>query len=117
MSDAAQRTGGERIAAVGDPTSVAGFRPLGFAVFALDDPTAARGLWPRLSGGEFGVVFVTDAVYEALGDLLQDVRDAAFPAVTVIPGAGGAGSAGEARLARAIERALGTTVPFGSEEG
>jgi V/A-type H+-transporting ATPase subunit F len=106
-----------RVAIVGDPVSVAGFRPLGFAAYAVEEPTAARDLWPELSGGEFGVVFVTEPVYSAMEDLIQEAADRPFPAVTVVPGAGSAGGVGQEKLDRAIVRALGTTVPFREEEG
>ena len=105
-----------RVAIVGDTTSVAGFGPLGVAAFAVDDPAAARALWPELSGGEYGVVFVTEPVYAAIGDLVAEVADKPVPAVTVIPGAGSPGGVGREKLDRAIVRALGTTVPLGSED-
>ena len=105
-----------RIAIVGDTTSVAGFGPLGVATFAVDDPAAARDLWPQLAGGEYGVVFVTEPVYAAICDLAAETADRPVPAVTVIPGAGSAGGVGREKLDRAIVRALGTTVPLGSED-
>jgi V/A-type H+-transporting ATPase subunit F len=105
-----------RVAFVGDATSVAGFRPLGFATFAVEDAADARDLWPELAGGDYGAVFLTEPVYEALADLVRSVADRPFPAVTVVPGAGSAGGVGQAKLDAAIVRALGTTVPFGEEE-
>jgi vacuolar-type H+-ATPase subunit F/Vma7 len=104
------------VAIVGDATSVAGFGPLGLAVFAVEDPREARELWPELSGGRYGVVFVTEPVYAAVADLAAETADRPVPAVTVIPGAGSPGGVGREKLDRAIVRALGTTVPFGSEE-
>ncbi|MDY0087705.1 MAG: V-type ATP synthase subunit F [Coriobacteriia bacterium] len=106
----------KKVAVVGDRTSVSGFKPLGFAVFAIGDATDARSLWTELAGGEYGVVFVTEPVYEAIEDLLVDVADQVLPAVTVIPGAGSEGGVGEKKLARAIERALGTTVLIREED-
>ena len=105
-----------RVAVVGDATSVAGFRPLGFAVFPLDDPGEARVLWDELANGTYSVVFVTEPVYSAIEDLVAETADRPLPAVTVIPGVGSAGGVGEAKLARAVERALGTTLPVGEEE-
>jgi vacuolar-type H+-ATPase subunit F/Vma7 len=62
------------------------------------------------------VVFVTEPVYEAVADLAAQTADRPVPAVTVVPGAGSPGGVGREKLERAIVRALGTTVPFGSEE-
>lgn len=107
---------GAKIAVVGDRTSVSGFRPLGMAVFAVGSPAEARELWPELAGGEYGVVFVTEPVYEEIDDLVAEAADAAVPAVTVIPGAGSEGGVGEKKLARAIERALGTTALIREED-
>lgn len=103
------------VAIVGDAVSVAGFRPLGIAAFAVDRPADARGLWPRLSGGEFAVVFVTEAVYEAIEDLAVQTADRPVPAITIVPGAGSVGGVGGAKLERAIERALGTKMPMQDE--
>lgn len=105
-----------RIAIVGDGTSVAGFRPLGFATFALRDPADARELWRELAGGDYAVVLVTEPVWAAIADLAAQVVDQAVPAITVIPGAGSSGGVGQEKLDRAIERALGTTVLIREED-
>jgi vacuolar-type H+-ATPase subunit F/Vma7 len=106
----------ELVAIIGDANSVAGFGLLGLAVFAVEGPEEARGLWPELSSGRYAVVFVTEPVYEAVADLAAQTADRPVPAVTVVPGAGSPGGVGREKLERAIVRALGTTVPFGSEE-
>ena len=99
-----------KIAIVGDGTSVAGFRPLGFATFPVREPADARDLWRELASGEYAVVLVTEPVWDAISDLAALVVDSAVPSVTVIPGAGSPGGVGQEKLDRAIERALGTTV-------
>ena len=106
------------VAIVGDATSVAGFRPLGFAVFPVERPVEARVIWPRFAAAkrEYSVVFVTEPVYAALEDLIAETADDVLPAVTVIPGVGSAGGVGQAKLTRAIERALGTKM-LTEEEG
>jgi len=108
---------GGKVAVVGDGTSVAGFRPLGFSCFALRRAEDVLELWPELSGGEYAVVLVTEPVWDALKDLAAEVSERAVPAVTVIPGAGTRGGVGQAKLDRAIERALGTTAFIREEDG
>lgn len=105
-----------RVAIVGDAASVAGFRPLGFAAFAVDDPAEARELMPELAGGEYAAVFVTEDVWNAIADLAAELVDRTVPALTVIPGSGGDSGIGREKIERAMVRALGTTVPFGNEE-
>lgn len=105
-----------RIAVMGDATSVAGFRLLGFSAIALERPDDARERWQEVVSGGYGAVFVTEPVYAAIEDLVAEMADAPVPAVTVIPAAGSAGGVGAAKLDRAIERALGTSVPQREEE-
>ena len=105
-----------RVAIVGDAVSVAGFRPLGFATFAVERPADARAHWQSLAGGEYAIVFVTEPVYDAIADLVAETADSPVPAVTVVPGAGSAGGVGGAKLEKAIERALGTKMPVREDE-
>ncbi|MDP2401584.1 MAG: V-type ATP synthase subunit F [Actinomycetota bacterium] len=105
-----------RIAVVGDAASVAGFRALGFEVFAVQQAGEARDLWPRVAGGTHAIVFVTEPVFEAVADLAAESTDLPIPAVTVIPGAGSPGGVGQHKIDRAIERALGTTALIREED-
>lgn len=103
------------IAIVGDAVSVAGFRPLGFATFAVERPEEVCELWPQLLTNDYAVILVTEPVFDALGELTNEVADRPTPALTVIPGVGGQGGVGGAKIERAIERALGTKVDFGDD--
>ena len=109
--------GALKVAVVGDSTSVAGFRPLGFAVHALDEAQAVREIWQELTSGEYAVVLVTEPIWAEISDLVAEVMDQAIPAITVIPGVGSHGGVGQEKLDSAIERALGTTSFIREEEG
>jgi V/A-type H+-transporting ATPase subunit F len=106
----------EKIAIIGDSTSVAGFRPLGLAVFPVAEPADAHAIWPEVASGAYGIVFLTEPVYAELAEEIATIADRPGPAVTVIPGAGSPGGVGEAKLARAIERAVGTSTLIREEE-
>lgn len=101
-----------RVAFLGDETSGAGFRPLGLDVFSAEEPRDARGLWDEVAGGAYEIVFVTEPVFREVEDLVAALADTPLPAVTVIPSVSGSDGRGAERLRRAIERALGTTVPM-----
>jgi V/A-type H+-transporting ATPase subunit F len=105
-----------RIAIVGDAVSVAGFRPLGLATYAVERPQDAVARWESIAEQGYAVIFVTEPVYEALAELVTRYSDRPFPAVTVIPGAGSSGGVGSKKLERAIERALGTKMPVREED-
>jgi V/A-type H+-transporting ATPase subunit F len=104
------------IAIIGDATSVAGFRPLGFATYPVNRAEDACDRWPEVLAGGYAVVFVTEPVYEALAEQVAETADRPLPAVTVIPGVGSAGGVGGDKLERAIERALGTKMPVREED-
>ncbi len=105
-----------RIAIIGDSTSVAGFRPLGLATFAVTTAEQMNAAWDEVVSGSYAVVFVTEPVFSELESRIAELRDAPVPAVTVIPGVGSPGGVGRAKIERAIERALGTSVLIGEEE-
>lgn len=106
-----------KIAVIGDTTSVAGFRALGFEVLVADRPEDARGMLGGLVNGEYAVVFVTEPVYAAIAEQVAEYSDRALPAITVVPAVDSAGGVGGAKLERAIERALGTKLPGDEDNG
>lgn len=104
------------VAIIGDATSVAGFRPLGFATYAVEGLEEATVAWSEALSAAPAVIFVTEPVYEMLAELVAETADRPVPAVTIIPGLGSAGGVGTSKLERAIERALGTKMPVREED-
>ena len=49
-----------RVAVLGDTESIQGFAAIGLDIFPCDDPGLAPGLFHRLCGGEYGVVYITE---------------------------------------------------------
>ncbi|MDZ4169327.1 MAG: V-type ATP synthase subunit F [Coriobacteriia bacterium] len=104
------------VAIIGDATSVAGFRPLGLATYAVEGPDEATAAWGEALRTAPAIIFVTEPVYEMLAELVAETADRPVPAVTIIPGVGSAGGVGTVKLERAIVRALGTKMPVREED-
>lgn len=105
-----------KAAVIGDEASVGIYRPLGFEVFSVTRPSDAREIWPTLLQGGYAVVLVVERVYEAIADLVDATAEEMLPAVTLIPEAAGGTGAGQRKIDRAIERALGATIPTREED-
>lgn len=101
-----------KIGFIGGKTSTAGFQALGVETFPVPRPEDAPERWKEIDLDSFAVIFVTEPVYEYLGDEIKKARERVFPVVTVIPAvSGGRGVAGS-ELRELVEKAVGTDVYF-----
>lgn len=110
-----------KVAMIGDPVSLAGFSPLGVAVYPLELKAGksryqeALVVWDMVLSSGYAVVFVTEPVYELLESEIIEVLARPLPAVMVIPAVDSNKGLGGAKLDAAIEKALGTKMNFGQE--
>lgn len=115
-SDAAGRAT-HRIAVLGDAASVAVLTAAGAVGYVATDSAGAHRAWGEAAQQGFAVIFVTESIERYLESEIQSTASAPMPAVTVIPGLGSSGGVGAAKLARAVERALGSAVTAGAITG
>lgn len=99
-----------KMAVVGDRTSVLGFRALGLDSYPIVEKGKACDLWPSLLKKDYGIIFVTEEVYEEIKDLLVVLSEEIKPAVLVIPSTKGSTGLGLARIKRIIEKAVGIDI-------
>ena len=79
-----------RVAVMGDTESIKGFAVLGLDIFPCDHEEEAGPLFRRLtSGGEYGVVFLTERLFVLLEKDVKRLDDQLLPAVIPIPGVTG----------------------------
>ncbi len=102
-----------RIAAIGPPGSVLGFKALGVEVFEVERPGEAREVWGTLKADRYAVIFVTEDLLEALADLIETYGSRTYPVVTSIPTVSGSGGAAVARLKALVEKAVGSDMALG----
>ena len=99
-----------KLAVIGDSTSVLGFRPLGIDAFVFTDGDSLASALPDILAGDYGVIFITEPLYEGVAAQLNTVIGAVAPAVLPIPGVAGPTGAGRRELDRLIELAVGAAI-------
>ena len=94
-----------RIAVIGDPDSVLGFKALGLEVCPAEDVEQARQAIHRMAKENYAILYLT----EQLAAQLQS-EIARTPAIILIPGKEGSLGIGMANVTNAVERAVGADI-------
>lgn len=97
-----------KIAVIGDKDSISGFSAVGMTPFPVEDGEAAFEMLMTLVGTNYGVIFVTENVYEKIRTEYKSVTP--LPAVIPIPGAVGNTGAGMRDISKFVERAVGSDI-------
>lgn len=105
-----------KIGVIGDRESVLGFRAVGLLVFPCDMPEEARSALKEIAGDDFAIIYITEQLYQYLGDEAAEYKDARLPAIIPIPGRDGSLGIGMESVKKAVERAVGADILFGGEE-
>ena len=103
-----------KIAVLGDRDSIYGFAALGLDTYPEDDPAAAAKLLHHLAGGDYAVIYITEALASQLGPEIDRYRTAQLPAIIPIPGVSGNTGIGIADVKKSVEQAVGSDIIFGS---
>ncbi|MBO1678381.1 V-type ATP synthase subunit F [Bittarella massiliensis (ex Durand et al. 2017)] len=104
-----------KIAVMGDRDSVYGFAALGLDTYSIDDPAAAGKKLKELAGGNYAIIYMTEALFEALSEVVDRYREAPLPAIIPIPGVIGNTGIGEALVKKSVEQAVGSDILFGGD--
>ena len=99
-----------RAAVLGDRESINGFSSLGLSVFPTEDVSAAIQKLSELSQGDFAVIFITEALFEAMGEHADKYRAERLPAIIPIPGLHGNTGIGMKQVHAAVEKAVGSDI-------
>ncbi len=100
------------IAVMGDRDSIYGFAALGLDTFFVRTGEEIRQCFGRLSGGEYGVIYITEAAASSIPEEIEKVRTQTLPAVILIPGVWGNTGAGIANVKKSVEQAVGSDILF-----
>ncbi len=104
-----------KIGVIGDRATVAGFIALGYTVYEVEDPADAAEILHRIANEDYAIIFVTEAIAEAIPGDIGKYNGSMTPAVTVLPdkkSADGALSYGMAQIKRHVEVAVGADILF-----
>ncbi|MDR1209390.1 MAG: V-type ATP synthase subunit F [Clostridiales bacterium] len=98
-----------KVGVIGSRETVSGFGAIGFRAEFAESADEARAVAARLVR-ECAIIFVTEDIYVLAPDIAAAYREAATPAVVVIPGAGGGRGIGLEELRRTALRATGMDI-------
>ncbi|NLO34876.1 MAG: V-type ATP synthase subunit F [Clostridiaceae bacterium] len=104
-----------QVGVIGDRDSVMGYRALGMAVFEAVDPQDAAAAVDELVKAHYAVIFLTEALAEAIAPHLQQYRDRRLPSIIPIPSIQGSTGFGMRQISESVRRAVGIDL-FGHDD-
>ena len=99
-----------KIAVVGDKDSIYGFASLGLSIFPCDDEEYASRTVRELAKGGYGVIYITEELFEKIPDEVDHYRDMPLPAIIPIPGVKGNTGIGMKNVSVSVEKAVGSDI-------
>jgi len=99
-----------KIGVIGDRDSVLLFKAVGLDVYFEDEGESANRTLHRLAREGYAAVFVTEKLYPACEETIQEYEGRAYPAIIPIPDNQGSLGVGEQALRRNVEKAVGMDI-------
>ena len=102
-----------KIAVMGDYDSTYGFATLGLSICPVKTRDEAREKLRQLADGQYGIIYITEAVAAELEEEIEEYREKTLPAIIRIPGVSGNTGAGVEGVKKTVEQAVGSDILFG----
>ncbi|MDR3209475.1 MAG: V-type ATP synthase subunit F [Oscillospiraceae bacterium] len=101
-----------KIAVMGAPDTVLGFRALGLDTYPVANADEARAVLRRLTEPEerYAIIYLEEKLSESLAPELAAFRAKTLPAIILIPGRDGGQGLGLTALREAVLRAVGADI-------
>ena len=99
-----------KIAILGKKEAIAGFRALGVKTFPVVSAQEARETLLEINQNDFAIVFITESWAQEIYDLIDELNQETYPAITIIPEPTGARGFASKVIRDAMLRAVGTDV-------
>ncbi len=103
-----------KIAVMGDRDSIYGFAALGLTPFPVGDTERAVKTLRDLAEDNYAVIYITEALAEAIEDEIDKYRERKLPAIILIPGVSGNTGKGISAVKKSVEQAVGSDIIFGN---
>lgn len=101
-----------KIGMIGGKTSTLGFRALGVETFAVIKPPDAPDVWRTINLRDFGIIFMTEPIYEVLSEEVKALQEQDLPVITIIPPVAGGKGIAQGEIRSLVEKAVGTDLIF-----
>ena len=103
-----------KIAVIGGPDTVIGFKALGLDTFPVREAAEARKIFKDITRpdqpDEYAIIYLEERLAEPLKAEIDRFKDSPSPAVILIPGVEGSMGLGQSALQAAVERAVGANI-------
>ncbi len=100
-------------AVLGDRDSIYGFASIGLNIFPASDREEGLAVFKKLCGGDYAVIYITEALAAELEEEIEKATKNPYPAVILIPGVYGNTGKGMRDVHKSVERAVGSDILFG----
>lgn len=102
-----------KIAVIGDPSSVLGFKAVGLSVFPVSSEEEAREALKDAAAQDHAIIYMTESVMKDIMPEVDKYKDSRIPAIIPIPGMDGTLGIGIRNVKKSVERAVGADILFG----
>ena len=99
-----------KIGVIGDRDSVLLFKAVGVDVFFEDEGVSANRTLHRLAREGYVTIFVTEKLFAACAETIEEFKSQAYPAIIPIPDNQGSRGVGEKMLRQNVEKAVGMDI-------
>lgn len=99
-----------KMGVIGDRDAVLLFKAVGLDVFFETEGALANRRLHQLAREGYAVVFVTEALYPACAETIEEYQGAAYPAIIPIPDNKGSRGVGALKLKQNVEKAVGVDI-------
>jgi V/A-type H+/Na+-transporting ATPase subunit F len=99
-----------KIGVIGDRDSVLLFKAVGLDVFFEDKGESANRTLHRLAREGYAAVFVTEKLFAACAETIEEYQGQPYPAIIPIPDHQGSQGIGEKTLRQNVEKAVGMDI-------
>lgn len=101
-----------KAAVVGDHDSIYGFAALGFDIFPVSGAEETADRMKQLTGGNYGIIYITEQAAAGVADMIESYREKALPAIILIPGVSQNTGAGVEGVKNTVKQAVGSDILF-----
>ncbi len=101
-----------KIAVLGDRDSIYGFAALGLDIHPAENREDGARLLKKLAGGDYAVIYITEAMAQELEAEIDAYRTRQWPAIIPIPGVSGNTGMGIRAVKKSVEQAVGSDIIF-----
>lgn len=105
-----------KMAVLGAYDSIYGFAALGLDTFPVNSSQEGEELLHRLAGGDYAVIYITEALAAELKKEISRYQEQVLPAIIQIPGISGNTGAGIAGVKKSVEQAVGSDILFSNDD-